>query len=62
MNENEFILTVSERLNANGAFEAIQQEASSKLNIEIDNNSDVWNRIEEAILNTILEGKEEGIL
>lgn len=62
MDENaqyNFKLKLSESFNDKGIYEDIKDFSRLYLEIEdIDNDSDVWNRIEDAILNTILEAKE----
>ena len=59
MKEQEFILNLSESFNNNGTFELIRLHAQDSLNLDLDNDSDVWHRIEEAILDTIIECEEE---
>ena len=57
--KDKFIQDMSSCLNSNGAFKIIQDCSVAHMNIELDNDSDVWHRIEEAIANAIIEFNEQ---
>ena len=60
MNEaDKFILEISTILNESGSYKAIQKSSLSNLSIKLDNDSEVWQRIEKAILHTIFEFYQE---
>ena len=60
MNETDkFIMEISTVLNESGSYKAIQESSKSNLSIELDNDSEVWQRIEEAILHTIYKFYQE---
>jgi hypothetical protein len=60
MNETDkFIMEISTVLNESGSYKAIQESSISNLSIELDNDSEVWQRIEEAILHTIYKFYQE---
>ena len=60
MNETDkFIMEISTALNESGSYKAIQKSSISNLSIELDNDSEVWQRIEEAILHTIYKFYQE---
>lgn len=54
-----FIQDVSDCMNNQETFKSIQDCALAHLDLNLDNDDDVWHRIEESILNTIIEFKEE---
>ena len=60
MNETDkFIMEISTALNESGSYKAIQESSISNLCIELNNDSEVWQRIEEAILHTIYKFYQE---
>lgn len=60
MNETDkFISELSTLLNENGSYKAIQESLLSNLSIELDNDSEVWQRIEQAIIHTIFNFYQE---
>jgi hypothetical protein len=60
MNETDkFIMEISTVLNESGSYKAIQESSISNLSIELDDDSEVWQRIEEAILHTIYKFYQE---
>jgi len=60
MNETDkFIMEISTVLNESGSYKAIQESSKSNLSIELDNDSEVWQRIEQAILHTIYKFYQE---
>jgi hypothetical protein len=60
MNETDkFIMEISTVLNESGSYKAIKESSISNLSIELDNDSEVWQRIEEAILHTIYKFYQE---
>ena len=56
---DKFIMEISAALNESGSYKAIQKSSISNLSIELDNDSEVWQRIEEAILHTIYKFYQE---
>ena len=56
---DKFIMEISTALNESGSYKAIQESSISNLSIELDNDSEVWQRIEEAILHTIYKFYQE---
>jgi len=56
---DKFIMEISTALNESGSYKAIQESSISNLSIELDNDSEVWQRIEEAILHTIFKFYQE---
>lgn len=57
--KENFKLDISDCFNNNKSFEMIKDAAITHLDIHLDNDDDVWHRIEDAILETIIEFSEE---
>ena len=57
--KEKFIQDMSSCFNTNGAFKIIQDCSVAHMDIELDNDSDVWHRIEEAIADAIIKFNEE---
>ena len=54
----KFIQDMSSCFNNNGAFKIIRDCSVAHMDIELDNDSGVWHRIEEAIADAIIEFNE----
>ena len=59
--KEEFILDMSTCFNRNGAYKVIQDCATAYFDLDLHNYSVIWDKINKAIADTILDYKEENL-